>query len=413
LAILSLGRTVPNLAVFDLDPASRQGRTVVTWGDYPPIQDSSFTRPAREAIQDLPKGGLLAGYLGYEAGASCERMPLPVHAPRLPLVHLRPTDGHLVHHASTGQWTVHGTAQFQRDARSILRDVQSAPTVAKLPAPLPLEGPRDGFLRGVRAALHHIRDGEIYQVNLSWEATSPPLKAPLQTWLQLRHHNPARRGAFLQLTRETAILSNSPETYLDVFWREGERMARSVPIKGTVRAAEGAAGRRHLERSPKERAELTMIVDLVRNDLGRVAGWGDVTTHPRTLTVCGDLIHAEQVVEARLRAGADALDAVDASFPPGSVTGAPKVRAMELIRALEPVPRGIYTGAIGFFAASGEARFNVAIRTVTCTRSASTFHLGAGIVADSIPDAEWEETRAKGDRIHAVLSAAAAPGGAP
>ena len=407
LAILRLGRSVPNLAVFDLEPASAQGQTVVTWGDYPPIQTSAFQQPAREAIRDLPRGGLLAGYLSYEAGATCERMPAPVHAPRLPVVHLRPTEGHLVYCHGKSEWTAHGTARFRREAEVLLKQVQSAPAPTPLPAPSPLQGPGERFTKAVQIALEHIRSGEVYQVNLAWEAQSGPLSSPLETWLQLRQHNPARRSAYVQVNAGAAVLSNSPETYLDVVPGPKALRVRSVPIKGTVRVADGAAGLAHLSKSPKECAELTMIVDMVRNDLGRVADWGSVTTGPRTLTVCGDLVHAEQVVEARMRPGLDALDAIEASFPPGSVTGAPKVRAMEIIRALEPVPRGVYTGAIGFFTAAGAARFNVAIRTITCTRTASTYHLGAGIVADSDPSAEWRETRAKGNRIHAVLSAAA------
>ncbi|HCH64850.1 MAG TPA: hypothetical protein DFR83_18740 [Deltaproteobacteria bacterium] len=411
LAILKLGRSVPNLAVFDLEPTSPDGQTVVTWGDYPPIQTSAFKQPAREAIGDLPPGGLLAGYLSYEAGATCERMPAPVHPPRLPVVHLRPTEGHLVYHHGSQEWAVHGTARFRDQAEALLQPPYSTPPRPALPTPTPLQGPAERFTDAVQTALAHIHSGEVYQVNLAWEASSPPLASPLETWLELRQHNPARRGAYVQVDPGTAVLSNSPETYLDVLPAPSSALcARSVPIKGTVRLADGASGREHLATSPKERAELTMIVDMVRNDLGRVADWGSVTTGPRTLTVCGDLIHAEQVVEATMRAGLDALDAIEASFPPGSVTGAPKVRAMELIRALEPVPRGVYTGAIGFFTATGTARFNVAIRTITCTQSASSYHLGAGIVADSVPSAEWRETRAKGNRIHAVLSAAANQG---
>ena len=405
LAILSLGARVPNLSVFDLEPTSPQGRTVVTWGDYPPIEISAFQGPTRQAIQALPDGGLLAGYLSYEAGATCEQMPSPVHAPRLPVVHLRPTDGHIVFHHGRKEWSVHGTPSFQNRAWSLLRATSTTDLPGIHPRSVPLHGPAEQFTKAVHTALDHIRQGELYQVNLAWEATGPPLSSPLQTWLQLRRHNPARRGAFVQVDPATAVLSNSPETYLDVHTADDSLLARSVPIKGTVRLEEGDAGLQHLEHSPKERAELTMIVDMVRNDLGRVAAWGSVTTGPRTLTVCGDLVHAEQVVEARLRPELDAIDAVTASFPPGSVTGAPKVRAMQVIRALEPVPRGVYTGAIGFFTARGEARFNVAIRTITCTRRSSSYHLGAGIVADSNPTAEWLETCAKGNRIHAVLTA--------
>jgi len=405
-ALRSLGPHVPHLSVFDIDPDATSGYTVVTWSPHAPIRGPKWSDDARTALERLPEGGLLVGYLGYEAGRWCERMPHPDQPRPLPDVHLRPTDGHLRYHTATGRWTTHGTPAFQAQARTLLAAAQMGPLPSPLQSPEPLSGPRQAYRAAVRHALSQIHDGEVYQVNLAWEARTHPLPHPLSAWLALRHHNPARRGAFIQVDHHHAVLSNSPELFLHVFHSEGGLAVRSIPIKGTVRASEGPAGRDHLEASEKERAELTMIVDLVRNDLGRVAPWGGVRAGPRVLHTCGDLVHAEQEVVATLRTGLDAIDAVQAAFPPGSVTGAPKVRAMSLIHALEAHPRGVYTGAIGFFAPDGTAHLNVAIRTITCTPHHTGFHIGAGIVADSDPDAEWEETRAKGGRIHAVLATA-------
>ena len=157
--------------------------------------------------------------------------------------------------------------------------------------------------------------------------------------------------------------------------------------------------------SEKERAELTMIVDLVRNDLGRIAKTGTVRAQPRQLRSCGDLLHAEQIVSAELKPELDALDVVAATFPPGSVTGAPKVAAMEIIHRLESAPRGVYTGAIGLFEDDGSAHLNVAIRTATIQNQRARFHIGAGIVADSEPDREWEETLSKGRALGMWLTA--------
>ena len=408
-AIWSLGCTVPGLSVFDVDPGQPDGRTVVTWSDTPPLRGPRWPEEARRALDALPSGGLLAGYIGYEAGRECERMPERSARSLLPEVHLRPTPGHVCHHADTGHWTTHGTEAFQRQARALLdRPHKAPPQVAGAPH-RPLSGPADRYLDAVRSALGEIHDGEVYQVNLAWEARAPALPRPLATWLALRADNPARRGAFVQLDQARAVASNSPELFLELTRDAHGLRATSVPIKGTTRVADGHAGRHHLATSEKERAELTMIVDMVRNDLGRVARTGAVTAGPRILTVCGDLVHAEQAVHAHIRPGLDALDVVQAAFPPGSVTGAPKVRAMSLIHALEPVPRGVYTGAMGFFAADGTTHLNVAIRTLTCTPEHTSFHVGAGIVADSVPAAEWHETRAKGHRIHAVVSAALRP----
>jgi para-aminobenzoate synthetase component 1 len=250
----------------------------------------------------------------------------------------------------------------------------------------------------VEALLQHIRAGDCYQANLSWRCCGPTPAEPLATWLALRSANPADWGSFLKVDNQ-AIISNSPELYLSV---RGDRL-ESRPIKGTARLEEGERARRLLRESPKERAELTMIVDMARNDLGRVARPGSVHAAPRRLRPCGDLLHAEQPVTARLRPGLDALDAVAASFPPASVTGAPKVRAMELIHALEPEPRGVYTGALGWFDTDGCAALSVAIRTVIVAAGSTSFHLGAGIVADSMPEAEWRETLDKGRKLAAAL----------
>ena len=148
-----------------------------------------------------------------------------------------------------------------------------------------------------------------------------------------------------------------------------------------------------------------MIVDLVRNDLHRVAARAGVRAGPRMIVRAGDLWHAEQRVRAVLQRSKDAIDAVVACFPPGSVTGAPKVEAMRVIHALEPEPRGVYTGAIGFLADGGEAHLNVAIRTATVQGGLARFHVGAGLVADSKPELEWAETLAKGRALMSWLTA--------
>ena len=157
--------------------------------------------------------------------------------------------------------------------------------------------------------------------------------------------------------------------------------------------------------SEKETAELTMITDLVRNDLGRVARAGEVHTSCRRIRVCGDLLHAEQEITARLLPEVDAIDVLRASFPPGSVTGAPKIRAMEHIHQLEASPRGAYTGSIGCLFDDGSAHLNVAIRTATIRNGLAHLRLGAGIVADSDPNQEWLETLAKGQMLHRWLGA--------
>ena len=257
------------------------------------------------------------------------------------------------------------------------------------------------FTAGVHHVLDHVRRGDVYQVSLAWEQTRIPVKDAVNAWLELRRSNPATRGCYLRLG-PVELVSNSPELFLEI--DPDSRRIWSSPIKGAAPCSSGQAGLAALLDSPKERAELTMIVDLVRNDLGRVAVPGTVRAGTREVRVCGDLWHAEQTVEASLADHHDAVAAVAAAFPPGSVTGAPKVRAMEVIHRLESQPRGVYTGAIGFFGDGGSAHFNVAIRTATVVDGYGRFHVGAGIVADSVPENEWNETLAKAQALAQGLS---------
>ncbi len=394
------------LAVLDL---GEEG-SLVTWGRAPVTRsDRGWPADVRAALAPGPAGaaisrpGGVVGWIGFEAGQDVERMP--THPGALaPDVSFWRYEGTL-RRLPGGEWRVAGDARFRAEAEAVLAEAAAAPAtpppaVAQAPATGPL--PARHYQAAVGAALDHIAAGDIYQVCLAWERRLPAPTDPIAAWLALRDHNPAARGALLR-HGATWVLSNSPELFLAVVPGPAGATVRSVPIKGTAPSAAGPAGAAALLASDKERAELTMIVDLVRSDIGRVAAPGTVAVGPRQLRVCGDLLHTEQAVSARLAPGRDAVDAAAAAFPPGSVTGAPKVRAMALIHALEPGPRGVYTGAIGFFADDGAAHLNVAIRTVTVRDGHATTHLGAGIVADSDPAREWAETVAKGAALARVL----------
>ncbi len=421
-AVPSLARVLraaaahPGLACFDLGPDT----TVVTWGAGPFVTEGpDWAERARRLLRVTRRGQLysggLVGWIGYEAGRFMERMPPVCGVRRLPDLRLWRTEGAAI--CRRGVWEITGDRGFRAQARRVL-SAAAAPGPRREPLrpaaapPAPPPDAAERYRAGVRAVLAAIRRGDVYQVNVAW---SPPLCAvsdPLGCWLALREGNPAERGAFLW-TGDMQVISNSPELFLSCEPSRdaagdpagGEVSVRSVPIKGTTPLSTGAAGAEALMTSRKERAELTMIVDLVRNDLSRVCRPGSVTVSPRSLRVCGDLLHAEQAVSASLRPGRDAIDALAASFPPGSVTGAPKVRAMELISDLEGETRGVYTGALGFFADDGGAHWNVAIRTATVLDGQARFHVGAGIVADSDPDREWAETLAKGDALARWLCA--------
>lgn len=249
----------------------------------------------------------------------------------------------------------------------------------------------------VARAQRYISAGDIYQVNLSYpyRADWPVGADPLATYLRLRTLSPAPYAAYLQQPGRT-ILSSSPESFL----RMNGVQLQTRPIKGTRPrgrdAAEDARSRESLLRSSKERAELLMITDLERNDLGRISAYGSVQV-PQLLELetHAHVFHLVSTVCGTLREGLDHLDVLSACCPGGSITGAPKHRARQIIAELESAPRGLYTGAIGYLGFNGQSQFNIAIRTIVHEKGVAHFHVGAGIVADSKPQSEWEETRHK------------------
>lgn len=252
----------------------------------------------------------------------------------------------------------------------------------------------------VRRAHEYIAAGDIYQVNLTHTLTADWPDDPASFYPRLRAASPAPYSCFVRLG-DTAVLSASPECFLRI---EGRHIETS-PIKGTrPRGADDAAAADELCSSEKERAELVMITDLERNDLGQVCRYGSV----RVAALCqlqtfAQVHHLVSKVEGRLRDGVTALQAVRACYPGGSITGAPKKRAREIIAELEDAPRGIYTGAIGYIGRDGCAVFNIAIRTLVVRGGRAAFGVGAGIVADSDPAAEYEETFHKAAGLFAAL----------
>jgi para-aminobenzoate synthetase component I len=264
---------------------------------------------------------------------------------------------------------------------------------------------REHYCRIVRRAQEYIAAGDIYQVNLAhrfsahWDEGADPF-AFYET---LRESSPAPYGAYMALGQR-AVLSTSPECFLTM---SGDAIC-TRPIKGTrPRRADANADEKSaydLMTSPKEIAELVMITDLERNDIGQVCDYGSVRVRELLkLERFEQVFHLVSTVEGRLAEGVDHVTALRACFPGGSITGAPKKRAREIIAELEPIPRGLYTGTLGWFGFNGESRFNIAIRTAVVEGRTAHFHVGAGIVADSVPEMEWQETL---DKAAGILSAA-------
>jgi para-aminobenzoate synthetase component 1 len=263
---------------------------------------------------------------------------------------------------------------------------------------------RERFIEIVERAQEYIRAGDIYQVNLAQRLRASAHLAPWDCFRRLTDLSPAPFAAYLDCG-DFQILSSSPELFL----RLSGSHIQTRPIKGTrPRSADPTRDAQltyELQTSAKEMSELVMITDLLRNDLGKICAYGSVQVPELVrLERYPQVQHLVSTVEGQLRRNVTHFAAFASCFPGGSVTGAPKIRAMEIIDELEPVTRGPYTGSIGYLGFNRESRVNIAIRTALCHRGEYYFHAGAGIVADSVPEAEYEETLAKAAGFVAAVS---------
>ncbi len=254
---------------------------------------------------------------------------------------------------------------------------------------------KDGYLDVVRKAKEYIAAGDIYQVNLSQRFSTGLDGEPFVLYRRLHRINPVPFGCFLDYG-DVAVVGASPERFLRLRGREVE----TRPMKGTRPRGKSPDEDRYLRTellsSVKDQAELVMIVDLERNDLGRVCKYGSVRVPTlRVLETYATVFQTTARILGRMRPDRDRIDLIRACFPGGSVTGAPKIRAMEIIEELEPTRRGIYTGSIGYLDFGGDLDLNIAIRTMICRGGQAYFQVGGGIVADSDPEAEYEETLVK------------------
>jgi len=299
-------------------------------------------------------------------------------------------------------------------ARAALEQLLAAGPAA--PGPLPLLGPlapidpTDGaYRRGFRAVADYLRAGDCYQVNLTRQLAAPVRRAgdPLALYRRLARRAPAPCGALLEPGGGAAVLSASPERFLHR--APGGDRIETRPIKGTRRRAGrpdlDARLAAELRSDDKEMAEHLMIVDLERNDLGRAARTGTVAVDSFARVVAlPTVLHLVSTVSCRVEPGLGTAALLAASFPGGSITGAPKRRAMEIIAELEPAPRGVYTGALGYLGQGGALDLAIAIRTAILAPDRLTLGVGGGLVADSTLARELEETEEKAAAWRAALS---------
>jgi len=374
---------------------------------------------ARLSDPDAPRfAGGLVGFLGYDLGRRLETLPsLALVDQDLPTLRLALHDWVLAWDRRLGRAWLAGRAVDDRPDRlaprlAALRERLLAPAT-----PRRREGadePRDRITfrsgldrRAYEAGVGEVREaiarGEIYQANLTRRLETPFRDDPWPLYRRLRTGDPALFAAFLDLGASPAtgapraIVSASPEPFLSL---TADGAVATDPIKGTrPRGRDRDDDRRlasELLASAKDRAENVMIVDVLRNDLGRVCVPGSVRV-PRLcrLERTATVQHLVSTVTGRLSPGRDAFDLLTASFPGGSITGAPKIRAMQLLEAMEPVRRGPYTGAAGWIGADGAMQTSILIRTFVADGERLTLHVGGGITWRSDPAAEWDETVAK------------------
>jgi para-aminobenzoate synthetase component 1 len=374
---------------------------------------------------ELPFVGGAVGYLGYELAARIEEFDFRGKDDlALPDLYFLLVDRLIAFDRITNLLSVHALGFADDSAEAAARaDAAVAEFTARLERPAPPPAPpREsthpprppfGFFdhttypTAVDYAKREIASGNAYQICLTHRVERDLTADSWSLYRRLRELNPAPFASYFDLG-EVAIASSSPERFLHL---GPDRVVESRPIKGTrPRAADVSsdrASREQLAESPKDRAENLMIVDLVRNDLGRVCEVGSVSV-PDLMTIepYAAVFQMVSTVRGRLREDRDRIDLIRAAFPPGSMTGAPKLAAMQIIERLEPVRRGIYSGAIGYLDVRGGLDLSVVIRTVLVKSGRAYIHAGGGIVADSDPTAEWKETQDKSRPLNAAITAA-------
>ena len=309
----------------------------------------------------------------------------------------------LLYRHGSGEWFGNGEVENWWDA-AVVAESEAKSIFPQDPLEFQAQMENGTYVAMVERVQEYIAAGDIYQANVSYPFVAQWRGDDLWPfYLALRRYSPAPYGAYLRMGKRT-VLSTSPELFLKIAGRN----IQTRPIKGTRPrigdVVADAISEKELAGSAKEAAELVMITDLERNDLGQVCEWGSVeVTELLKLEKFEQVYHLVSTVEGRLREGMDRVSALRACFPGGSITGAPKKRAREVIAELEPFERGFYTGVTGYFGPGEKCVMNIAIRTVVATKEELRFGVGAGIVADSVPEHEWQETL---DKAAGILLAA-------
>ncbi|HEY0320800.1 MAG TPA: aminodeoxychorismate synthase component I [Pyrinomonadaceae bacterium] len=398
----------------------RAGVGEVVRGDVLNILDGRLESLRVPTPSDIPVAGACIASFSYDMARRFERLRSiapPVEIPE-PYAVLAFYDTLVVHDYLRNTTKLVSVAEDERLYEFQKSLYEAAPTFqtshtqeSSTPHTATSNFTRDEYIRAVLRIKEHIAAGDIYQANLTQQISVSlgTTLSPESVFLRLRSQHPASFAAFIR-RRDDTIISASPERFLRVEVKDAERTVEAWPIKGTRprgrERKEDARLRAELARSRKDRAENIMIVDLLRNDLGRVCRYGTVTV-PELFTIQEHptLFHLVSQVRGLLREDVTAGDMLRAAFPCGSITGAPKLRAMEILYETEPASRGLSMGALGYFSFDGRVDLSVAIRTMTVRDSLARFNVGGGIVADSQPEEEYEESLIKARALLRALDA--------
>jgi anthranilate synthase component 1 len=402
-ALLESSTQHPSTARYDILLAGA-GETIIC-SPFLPTLEAHWRRERREIAElAVPFAGGWFIYLGYELAGEIEPT-LFLPQTDTPQAFAQRVHGAAIYdHRQATTWLVAepGHEQLIEEIATALSSAQDPTPTSSIALASLEEEPSNLFLGRIAAAQAHIAAGDIYQVNLSrgWQGQVARSTSPAQLYARLRCSNPSPFGAIAQLPW-MSVLSTSPERLIES--RNGQVQTR--PIAGThPRVGNDQEVIAALTAHPKERAEHVMLLDLERSDLGRIAEAGSVTVDEYAIVESyAHVHHLVSNVRGRLRADVSPIDVIRAVFPGGTITGCPKVRSMQIIAALEGEPRSAYTGSCGYLTLDGSLDLNILIRTATVRAGEVKFRTGAGIVADSDPLRELEETRAKARGLLRVL----------
>jgi anthranilate synthase component 1 len=374
---------------------------------------AGLRRAPQPEVPGVPLAGGLVGYCAYDVVRYFERLPgRSDGASGVPALHyVAPRSVLVFDHLTRGIALVHAGDEADRCAlrREIVRALHGAlpnGQPAGRYSPPETAFPQADYLAGVRRTQEYIASGDVYQLVLSSRFSGRHALDPFQAYRALRLINPSPYMYYCALG-DVHVVGSSPEALVKLSGRK----AQLRPIAGTrPRAADAsadAARATELLADPKENAEHVMLVDLARNDLGRVARAGSVHVDPyRSIERYSHVMHMVSGVHGELAPGKDAFDLFAAAFPAGTLVGAPKVRAMQIIDELEPVSRALYGGTVGYFGARGDMDHAITIRTLVFRGDEYSYQAGAGIVADSVPQSEYQEVLAKSGAMARALELA-------